>query len=341
MLLKLLLAVCFLTQTSLAVFADEAWTIDYHYALLGEPQKDTTFFHQPNPASKASLIYTLSNKAVIGAVNPRDGSIVWRQWLDARGEKVNNTFLRASEGEDTVVAGIGSQVTAWSASDGRLAWSKDTSGPVADVEILELEDGKTSQHNKDALVLSGGEHPEVQRLDARSGTVKWQYRIESGDVPYQVSASSTEVFAILLHKTMLGYFKIRVISLDPVTGQKTDEHTLSSESDLASADTIISVGANSASPIIAWTDATYSVLKINIIGTKGISSFNIDKHEGQAVESVQIHAPYHANSLAHFLVHFATAASHWAEVFHVDLKRKQDREGLQSLEARRSRCLCD
>ena len=321
--LPLIAAVSLLLRSTAAVFADEAWNIDYHYALLGEPKEDTTFFHQPNPTSRASLVYTLSNRGVVGAVNPRDGSVVWRQLLSNNVTSTQSSFLRAVEGQETVISGIDNHVTAWSAADGRLSWSLDVNGPIEDIEILELSDGKATPSAKDALVLSSGDDPVVQRLDGASGAVKWQHKIDSADVPYQVSASSTEIFAILLHKTMLGYIKIKVLSLDPVNGHKTDEYTLSSDSELASADTIISVGANSASPMFAWTDAACSTLKISIIGTKAVSTFNIEKHDDQAVEHVRIHAPYHTNSLSHFLVHFETATSHWGEVFHIDLKKSK------------------
>lgn len=305
-----------------AVFSDEAWNLDYHHALLGKPQESTTFFHRPNPASRASLIYTLSEQGVLGAVNPRDGSLVWRQLLEANASS-EASFLRAGEDQSLVVSGLGSQVASWSAGEGRLAWSHVTPGLLQDVEILELSDGKETPGAKDALILTGGELAEVQRLDGATGSVKWSHKLESGDQPYQVSASSTEVFAILLHKTMLGYIKIKVITLDPVTGKKTDEYTLASDSELASADTIVSVGANSASPIIAWADAAYTTLKVNIIGTKTVSSFDIEKHNEHAVQRVTLQAPYHTNSLAHFLVHYETAVSDWAEVYHIDLKKNQ------------------
>ena len=170
---------------------------------------------------------------------------------------------------------------------------------------------------------SEGEKSTVQRIDGATGAIKWQTKLDNSDTAYQVSASSTEVFAILLHKTMLGYVKIKVISLDPVTGQKTDEYILSSDSELSSADTIVSVGANSASPIIAWTDAAHSVLKVNLIGTKAVSSFNIERPADQPVTRIRLHAPFRVNSLAHFLVHFETAAFHWADVFHIDLKKSK------------------
>lgn len=303
-----------------AVFADEAWNLDYHYALIGEPQTDATFFHQPNPESKASLLYTLSNKGVLGAVNPRDGSVVWRQLLAGSSAPSNiSSFLRAGEGQDIVISGIDSHVAAWSAGDGKLVWTSSTPGTVEDVEILQLDDTKTTGTPKDVVVLSRGEHAVVERRDGASGAVKWQYKHTGSDIPYQLSASAKKVFVVLLHKTMLGYFKIKVVTLDSGDGRALDEYTLSSENELASPNTIISIGASAASPIVAWTDAAHSVLKVNLLGTKAINSFNIEKDGQQAVESIQIHAPYYETSVTHFLVHFATATSHWAEVFHIDV----------------------
>ncbi|KAH9841195.1 Protein of unknown function (DUF1620) [Teratosphaeria destructans] len=314
------LAAVLLARITSAVFTDEAWNIDYHYPLLGQPREYTSFFHQPNPASRASLVYTLSERGVLGAINPRDGTVVWRQILphNVTGDHANG-LLRAGQGQDTVVSGSGSEVAVWSAADGRQAWTLSVKGTLEDVEILELSDSETTGA-KDIVALSSGAEPAVYRIDGASGSVKWVHRIESGDVPYQVSASSTEVFAILLHKTMLGYLKLRIVSLDPVTGKKNDEYTLSSDSELATPATIVSVGANTASPIIAWTDAAHTTLKLNVLGTKGITTFNIEKHGDLAVERVRLHAPYHVNSLSHFLVHYETATSHWAEVFHIDAK---------------------
>jgi len=322
-------AACLLLQPAVAVFADEAWNLDYHHALVGEPKESTTFFHRPNPESKASLIYTLSEKRVLGAVNPRDGAIVWRQVLQGGPKASNSSFLRAGDGQDLVISGIGNQVAGWSAADGRLAWTHSAPGELADLEILELLDGKDTPSPKDVLIIAGGRHAAVQRLDGTTGALKWEHRLDTGDVAYQVSASATELYAIMLHKTILGYIKIRVIALDPVTGKKTDEYSLSSDSELSSADTIVSVGANSASPIIAWTDSAFTTLKVNIIGTKAVSSFDLDRPGkptipgNHPVKRVRAHAPYHTNSLAHFLVHVQTEVSDWAKVLHVDLRKNQ------------------
>ena len=311
-------AACTLFRTGIAVLADEAWNVDYHLALLGAPQQHTTFFHQPFLGSKASLLYTLSEKAVLGAVNPKDGSVVWRQPLTSR---TNNSasFLRTSDGQDVVISAIDGEVAAWSSSDGRQSWSHDLqAGVVRDLEIVEIQDVNQKPGIKDALVLSTDAHSSLTRLDGLNGHVKWTFKDESGDEAYQVSASATEIFCIFLHPTLLGGTKIKVVSLDPTNGRKIDQYTLSSENDIVSSADIISVGANTASPIIAWSNKARTSLKVNVIGSKSVSTFPIDTPK--TIQRLTLHAPYHANARPHFLVHYQTAQDHWAEVYHVDLK---------------------
>lgn len=88
-------------------------------------------------------------------------------------------FLRASDGETTVISAIGGKVTAWGASDGKLHWENNLSEGVAkDLELLELEDGRTSNHACDVLVLSGDKAGIVRRLDAATGAAKWEFKDE-------------------------------------------------------------------------------------------------------------------------------------------------------------------
>lgn len=162
-----------LVATCAAVFVDDAYHVDYHYTLLGKPQQHTTFFHQPYVGSKASLLYTFSDKQILGAVNPKDGSILWRHAFTPR-SNTSEIFLRAGEEQDTVVAGIGSEVTAWSASEGRFDWGHTCQhGLVKDVEIVELGDSASSAY-KDVVVLCGGQTPVVRRLDGKTGAVRWE-----------------------------------------------------------------------------------------------------------------------------------------------------------------------
>jgi hypothetical protein len=122
-----------------------------------------------------------------------------------------------------------------------------------------------------------------------------------------------------LHSPLLGGgAKLRVTSLSPITGKKIDSYTLSSEGEISTKDNILFAGANTAAPLLAWTDKTNKILKVNIIGTKGVSSFNTPTAE---TERIVLHAPNRVNSLVHFLVEYQTATGHLAEVYHVDLKK--------------------
>jgi outer membrane protein assembly factor BamB len=174
----LLLASCI--PSSLAIFADEVNHLDFHHALLGVPSSQSTFFHRPTSSSNASLLYTLSEKQVIGAVNPKDGSIVWRQNLArwTADDQVFDGLLRASDGESSVVSSIGHFVTAWSALDGKLVWqSRFVDGTAKDLELLELEDGQTGSA-RDVISLFGDKTGIVRRLDGVSGNVKWEFKDE-------------------------------------------------------------------------------------------------------------------------------------------------------------------
>ena len=159
---------------SSAIFADEAYQTDYHHALLGLPQEHATFFHRPQAASRASLLYTLSTKAILGAVNPKDGSLVWRQQL-ASTSRPASSFLRTGEGEGVVISAIGQEVRAWDALNGKLLWDNEFRGGTAtDLEIVETVEGEAGR--KDAIVLfSHNGEGTIRRLSGESGDVVWEF----------------------------------------------------------------------------------------------------------------------------------------------------------------------
>ncbi|KAJ6155526.1 hypothetical protein N7470_006092 [Penicillium chermesinum] len=328
----LLVAACI--SPAAAIFSDEVNHIDFHHALLGAPSPDSTFFLRPSAASNASLLYTISDRSILGAVNPRDGAVIWRQNLTRFGAGAGSAgFMRGSDGSNAVVSAAGQSVSSWSAQDGKLIWNKQLPGLAADLEILELEDPASKSAAKDALVLSGGEGAAVLRLlDGDSGATKWEYKDDSGDLPFQVSSSPTEVFYISLQSALLKGYKIKVTALDPVTGRQTRQTVLSSENEITGPESVLHVGSNIASPLIVWSDKAQKALKVNIIGTKPVMTLNIEstsqstrelqKTDPAALEikKISVHAPQKLTSLPHFLVHYKTAKGSWAEVYHVDLK---------------------
>lgn len=158
-----------------AIFADDAYQIDYQHALLGVPQQHTTFFHRPQSSSRASLLYTLSEKLVLGAVNPKDGTIIWRQQLG--GGNATTGFLRAGEEEDTVISAVGGRVQAWDALSAKSIWANEfNDGEIRDLEVVELESAKERRTAKDAVLLSGSTEGVVRRLNGNTGDVMWEFR---------------------------------------------------------------------------------------------------------------------------------------------------------------------
>ncbi|KAJ5689201.1 hypothetical protein N7462_003593 [Penicillium macrosclerotiorum] len=299
------LAAC--VSPAAAIFSDEVDHIDFHHALLGAPSPDSTFFLKPSSSSNASLLYTISEKSILGAVNPRDGALVWRQNISRPGGSAPSAgILRGLDGNNAVVGGAGDSISSWSAQDGKLIWETPAlGGVVADLELLELEDASATPGMRDTLALTGAEGAGVvRRLDGESGKAKWEHKDFSGDVPFQVSSSPTEVFYVSLQSAMLKGYKIKVTALDSLTGRQA----------------VLYVGANTASPLIVWADKALKSLKINVIGTKHINTIAIENPSGRDVQRITVHAPHKLNSLPHFLVHYETDAGAWADVYHVDMK---------------------
>ena len=162
-----------LALPSAAIYADEAYHVDYHYSLLGSPQAHTTFFHRPSAKSKAALVYTLSEKYVLGAVNPKDGACLWRHRLLQEGQNGTTPgLLKVGKGADVAISAVEDIVQAWDAVDGRLVWESKEYGKV---KILEVIAGSKFEH--DILVASenGGAKTQVRMLSAFSGAVKWTH----------------------------------------------------------------------------------------------------------------------------------------------------------------------
>ncbi|KAJ5398686.1 hypothetical protein N7465_009175 [Penicillium sp. CMV-2018d] len=310
-------------STAAAIYSDEVNHIDFHHALLGTPSPDSTFFLKPSTSSNASLLYTLSDKLLVGAVNPRDGALVWRQNISRSADSPAHGvgLLRGLDGNDAIVAAVGNYIASWSAQDGKVGWENRVSeGVVADLELLELEDATATSGVRDTIAVVASEGTGiVRRLDGNTGKSVWEFKDASGDLPFQVSSSSTEVFYISLQSAMLKGFRIKVTVLDPLTGQQIRQQILNSEADVATPESVLYVGANSASPIIVWADKSQKSLKVNVIGTKEITSIAIDNTPGSEIRRITVHAPHKLNALPHFLVHFETEAGAWAEVYHVDL----------------------
>ena len=161
-----------------AVFQDEVDHIDYHYELVGVPQRETTFFHRPRRDEKASLLYTLSDVGVLGAVNPSSGAVVWLHLLNGTITD-GGGFLRAGEGENWVTGALGQSVHAWDGVSGRNKFWVDFNGVVKDLEIMEM----TENDRKDVLALFDEDGSTVlRRLNGDNGDVVWKFTETTKDI---------------------------------------------------------------------------------------------------------------------------------------------------------------
>ena len=149
----------------------------------------------------------------------------------------------------------------------------------------------------------------------------------SGDAPYAVVSSQGRIFAVSLHSALLKGFKIRIIELGPSNGKPVGQSILlNSDGDLSSEASILHVGIYSGEALLVWTDKALKTLKVNIIGTKHISTFSVPSTNGESAQKIIVHAPRSPTAQPHFLLHVQGAYSHWAQVFHAgtDTKKAYD-----------------
>ena len=155
-----LLSLSLLFLPSFAVTQDEAYETDWHIPLIGISLRHSTFFHRPQPNSKASLLYTLTDKKVIAAINPRDGALVWRQSVSKDALGFDTGTVKAWPADGKVISAAGTTLRAWDATDGRLLWVTEFSKEVKDARV-----------SKDQHVIILCTDGSVWKVDGTSGSV--------------------------------------------------------------------------------------------------------------------------------------------------------------------------
>ena len=313
---SLLLPLVLLLRVTSAIFADEAYQIDFHHALVGSPQEHTTFFHRPSAGSKGSLLYTLSNIGIVGAVNPKDGSVLWRQRLGSEGEEYKGRgVLKAGPGSDIVASAFMEKLQVWDAIDGRLGWEWQAAGSIKDVQL-------TQDQTDTFVVITGqqdGKQGFVKCFTGGTGQPQWQYEDNSGNVAYSLIVADARLFYVSLHAAILKGFKVKIIELDIRSGQqKGQPHLFSSESEIFSEDSIIFAGVVGNQPVIVWTDKTLKTIKLGSILQSQTTTLEIQAEDSNILETVKVHASSEAHSNSRFLLHLQSAKSHSANIFNID-----------------------
>ncbi|KAL8767789.1 MAG: hypothetical protein Q9209_005783 [Squamulea sp. 1 TL-2023] len=306
------LLLLFLLRPIDAIYADEAYQVDFHHVLLGTPRAETTFLDRPSPASKASLLYTLSERSVLGAVNPKDGSVVWRQQLgNATG------LLRPPSGGSTLISAVNGNVQAWDAAEGRLLWNWAGSEDIKALEVVRSGDAGQGVY---IVTQTSGHRTIIRKLSEESGSILWEHEDGSGDIPFGLIVTLEGVHYVALHSALLQGLKIRVTTLQPSSGVTSSSVTLSADKDISDASSIIPIGSKATIPLLVWSDRSLRHLRINILGSNHIVDAKLVGEKGKDIDKIRVRAASKEEGVVDVLVHCQSGTLHWAEVYQLHLK---------------------
>jgi outer membrane protein assembly factor BamB len=311
-----------------AIFADDAFHVDFHHALLGSPQSPTTFFHKPHSNTNASLLYTVSDKAVLGAINPRDGSVLWRQPL--AGEPVNNastSYLVTAERDGQLVSGYNRTVACWDGLDGRLVWDFTVPegtriGGMQAVSGAEpVTGGITQDYVVLALPIDPTAHTSIVRIAGDGSGARWHH-VDSSTThgtPASVAVSAGHIYYITTSHGLLTSNKATIATLDRATGKEISQTSAPIESEPLGTNGQYVAAACSNFPFLISTDKSFKSFRFSLLDSSKISTLVLDG-KGEDIEDITVIHPCHAAAASHFLLHIKGKTRQWAEVYHIDTK---------------------
>ena len=129
------------------------------------------------------------------------------------------------------------------------------------------------------------------------------------------------IYHISLHSGLLGSYKIHVTKLDLLsTGKAAAQPAQPAQpvdGEVTSQDSIVYAGNNAGIPLLVWTDKAFKTVKIHVIGSKQVTTVNVTPKAGEMVDKIIVHAAGSSDAHPHFLIHYQSTHSNWAEVFHV------------------------
>ncbi|KEF60452.1 uncharacterized protein A1O9_02013 [Exophiala aquamarina CBS 119918] len=320
-------ALTVLLSTSSAIFADDAFHIDYHHALLGVPQSHATFFHKPQVSTNASLLYSISDKAVLGAINPKDGSLLWRQSLAGKPlDYASSSFLVARERDGQVISAHGRVVSSWDALNGKLIWSYDlpegtvvqglksvprlgaNSAAIPDLIILATS-GMANAHNVICRIASDGSGPRWEHID-----------MSTSDTPSAcLATSSKHAYYVTKSHGLLAGGKAKVVAIDIVTGKEISTTQIAVDSDALGENGHYCIGSQSGFPFLISSEKPYKTIKVSALSTSKVNTLSLDDKD-EEIQSLSVLYPSDPEAARHFLLHIKGKTRQWADVYHFNTK---------------------
>ena len=304
------------------------FNIDFHHALLGSPQSHTTFFHKPQSNTNASLLYTVSDKAVLGAVNPRDGSILWRQPLAGQPvDNASNSYLVAGDRNGQLVSGYGRSVACWDALDGRLLWDFFTPEGtlIGGLQAIPSQGSATDAVTQDFLVLAipmqANAHVTIARIAGDGSEARWQHVDSSSSQgsSASIAKSAKNIYYITTSHGLLTSNKANIVALDRATGKETNPTSVPVETEPLGDHGQYVAGACSNFPFLISADRPFKSFKFSLLDNARVSTVVLED-KGEEVENVTVVHACDGDGPSHFLLHIKGKKRHWAEVYHVNTK---------------------
>jgi len=320
-------ALTVLLSTSSAIFADDAFHIDYHHALLGVPQSHTTFFNKPQASTNASLLYSISDKAVLGAINPKDGSALWRQSLAGQPtDHTSSSFLVARERDGQIISGYGRTISSWDALNGKLIWSYNLPQGII-VQGLQPVPGLDTGNAaiQDLILLAAPEtanaHSIISRIAGDGSGLRWEYidTSTSGTTSASLATSSKHAYYVTKSHGLLASGKAKVVTLDIATGKEIATGPVAVDSDALGENGHYSAGSKSGFPFLISSERPYKTVKVSALSTSKVNTINLED-KGEEVASLSVLFPTDPEAVSHFLVHIKGRTRQWAEVYHFNTK---------------------
>jgi outer membrane protein assembly factor BamB len=320
-------ALTVLLSTSNAIFADDAFHIDYHHALLGVPQSHTTFFHKPQASTNASLLYSISDKAVLGAINPKDGSVLWRQSLAGQPlDHPSTSFLVARERDGQIISGHGRTVSSWDALNGKLNWAYNfPEGTI--VQGLQPVPGLDASNAavQDLMVLTTSKvanaHPVIGRIAGDGSGLRWEHidtSTSDGSLT-SLATSSKHAYYVTKSHGLLASGKAKVVTFDIVTGKEIATANIAVDSDALGENGHYSAGSQLGYPFLISAEKPYKAIKVSPLSTSKVITLNLED-KGEEIESLSVLYPTDPLAASHFLLHLKGKTRQWAEVYHFDTR---------------------
>ncbi|KAK9373281.1 uncharacterized protein V1513DRAFT_480534 [Lipomyces chichibuensis] len=249
-----------------ALFADEAFVVDWHIRSIG-----SIYSALVSPDSVA----VFSESSVLASLDPINGTIRWRHWLDESAVPQHSHLIRLDSSAILLIAATPADasithIAAWIEDSGYLVWEAYLSGgaPVG-----------VSVAGDVYVLLSGGM---VQRLSRRTGSEVWEYSLPEGHYPVDIVASKQSVSVITRKQDKgLGYF---------IVGAESGE--------LAS-DNLVVIDKNAAAvPSVAKTEGHGSdIISWTVPGEGGSIKFANLSDTAMSVYTIDPKAPYASFSL--------------------------------------------